>query len=216
MGGEALTLIMPSGIYKRKPISEERKKEIFTDEWKKKQSEAHKGQKPWNTGKKRAPFSQEWIDKISKNLQPDYWKGRKQKPETVEKRRLKLIGKKRTDEQRATMGLSRRGVPCPNGSMAKIGDKNPSWKGGVTPINTKIRMSAEYKEWRMLVLRRDRFTCVLCGIKNGMGKKISFEVDHIKRFSDYPELRLVVENGRTLCKPCHYLTDNYGNKKKLI
>lgn len=205
---------MPSGVYTRKPISEERKKELYSDEWRKKLSNANKGKKPWNTGKKRPKFSKEWIDKISKNLKPDYWKGKKRKPEYVEAMRLNLLGKKRTDEQRKKLSIARKGLKCPNGSLSKLGDKNPSWKGGVTPVNTKIRMSAEYKEWRMLVFKRDRFTCVLCGIKNGMGKKIVFHADHIKRFSDYPELRLLLENGRTLCKPCHQTTENYGNKKK--
>lgn len=71
---------MPSGIYIRKPISEERKKELYSEEWKQKQSDSHKGQKPWNTGKKRAPFSQEWKDKIGKASKWENngtWKGDK-------------------------------------------------------------------------------------------------------------------------------------------
>lgn len=62
---------MPSGIYKRKPISEERKKELYSDDWKKKQADAHKGQKPWNTGKKRPKFNENWLEKIKKNLTPN-------------------------------------------------------------------------------------------------------------------------------------------------
>lgn len=66
---------MPKGIYKRKPITKERKKELYSNDWRKKQAEAHKGQKPWNTGKKRPPFSKEWKEKITKNLTPN--KGKK-------------------------------------------------------------------------------------------------------------------------------------------
>jgi hypothetical protein len=33
------------------------------------------------------------------------------------------------------------------------------WKGGITPINVKIRTSKEYKEWRKEVFCRDKYTC---------------------------------------------------------
>ncbi len=85
------------------------------------------------------------------------------------------------------------------------------WKGGVTPINQLIRCSAEYKLWRKAVFERDRWTCIFCGYK---GSKI--EADHIKRFSEYPELRFAIDNGRTLCKECHKNTHNWGNYKKIV
>jgi 5-methylcytosine-specific restriction endonuclease McrA len=36
------------------------------------------------------------------------------------------------------------------------------------------------------------------------------EADHIKPFCRFPELRLVVSNGRTLCKDCHRKTPTWG------
>lgn len=92
------------------------------------------------------------------------------------------------------------------------GEKHWHWKGGVTPINRMIRTSSDYMEWRIKVLRRDNFTCTMCGVKNGMGRKVVFHIDHIKPFATHPELRLDINNGRTLCKDCHKLTDSFGVK----
>lgn len=90
-------------------------------------------------------------------------------------------------------------------SIAKKGDKAPNWKGGITTINAGIRSSLEYRLWREAVFKRDNYTCVWCGRK---GK--SLQADHIKPFSRYPELRFAIDNGRTLCKPCHMTTDTWG------
>lgn len=87
-----------------------------------------------------------------------------------------------------------------------MGDKNKSWKGGITPINEKIRKSIEYKLWRESVFERDKYTCVFCGDNRGG----NLEADHIKPFAYYPELRFAIDNGRTLCHDCHQKTDTYG------
>lgn len=96
-----------------------------------------------------------------------------------------------------------KGKKCP-----QIGGKNHHrWKGGITQINGLIRKSAEYKDWREKVFKRDDFTCQMCGSRKG-----DKHADHIKPFSLFPELRFDVSNGRTLCKPCHRKTDTYGHK----
>ena len=47
----------------------------------------------------------------------------------------------------------------------------------------------------------------------GVYAQRTFHADHIKDFALFPNLRLDINNGRTLCKSCHRKTDNYGFKK---
>jgi len=94
------------------------------------------------------------------------------------------------------------------GCLRAKGETNSNWKGGLTPENNKIRTSPEYNNWRKLVFKRDKYTCTNCG-KRGNG---DLNAHHIKSFADFPEERFNVDNGVTLCKTCHELTDNYGGK----
>ena len=110
-------------------------------------------------------------------------------------------GKIITPEQRFKMSEAHKGKP--SGRKGKVathwlGDKNPNWKGGITQLVFKIRHSLEYKLWREAVFKRDNYTCIWCGESGGR-----LEADHIQEFSIYPELRFAIDNGRTLCKPCH-------------
>lgn len=94
-------------------------------------------------------------------------------------------------------------------SNLRKGDKHHNWQGGITPINHQIRSSFEYRLWRESVFKRDDFTCVFCGTKGTY-----LHADHIKPFALYPELRFAIDNGRTLCVPCHRSTDTYGGRTK--
>jgi len=92
-------------------------------------------------------------------------------------------------------------------SEALKGSKSHLWRGGTTLLHQQIRSGFEYRNWRISVFIRDNRTCVQCGYK---GKNI--EADHIKPLALYPELRLEISNGRTLCHDCHTKTDSYfGN-----
>ena len=82
----------------------------------------------------------------------------------------------------------------------RYGKDHWNWQGGITTENHKIRDSKEYKEWRIKVFQRDRFRCVLCGYRSVKPRDI--RADHIRPFALYPDLRLEVSNGRTLCVPC--------------
>lgn len=61
-----------------------------------------------------------------------------------------------------------------------------------------IRMSNDYKLWRLSVFNRDNLTCKKCGYK---GKDL--EAHHIKKWSTHYDLRYDIDNGITLCKKCH-------------
>lgn len=69
-----------------------------------------------------------------------------------------------------------------------------------------MALATSYHTWRKAVLLRDGHRCVFCQCTERL------QADHIKPHSRYPELRLEVDNGRTLCTPCHKKTDTYGGK----
>lgn len=86
---------------------------------------------------------------------------------------------------------------------------NPNWKGGITgPISPskleKQRLSSKVKKWKRQVIKRDGRICSMCKSTDNI------EVDHIKPWSTYPELRFDLSNGRVLCNNCHRQTDSYG------
>lgn len=121
-----------------------------------------------------------------------------------------------TDASKEKMRKSHLGqVPWNKGLKGYLcGNKHYNWKGGITPCNIKARGSIEYRMWRKSVFARDNYTCVLCGLRSAKGVKATLHADHIKPFCNYPELRLAIDNGRTLCVECHKKTDTYLWKAK--
>lgn len=91
---------------------------------------------------------------------------------------------------------------------ARRGVNSNFWRGGKTDEAKRLKSSAEYRQWREAVFRRDWYTCQTCGAYGG-----KLHADHIKRFSMFPELRFDVSNGRTLCEECHKQTPTYGRRK---
>lgn len=122
-------------------------------------------------------------------------------------------GKKMSEEAKQNMSIARKLKPTRYWLNKKrldmTGEKCKWWKGGITPLNKKLRTSAEYKNWRKSVFERDNYTCVFCKDKRGG----NLNADHIKQFAFYPELRFDINNGRTLCVPCHKKTPTYSNRK---
>jgi hypothetical protein len=117
--------------------------------------------------------------------------------------RLATKGKKRPLEVRLKMSIAHK-------ERVRLG-LHPGWKGGVTPINKRIRHSLEFRLWREAVFKRDNWTCVWCGKRGGI-----LHPDHIKPFALFPELRFAIDNGRTLCVDCHKKTDTWGYRTRKL
>src|SRR3990167_8518468 len=135
----------------------------------------------------------------------------KHSEEAKQKMRLAHLGKKLTEEHKQRISKALKGRMPKNVKMLNNSGANSHWwKGGVTPKHERIRKSTEYKIWRVAVFMRDNYTCQNCGNRSKRGNRLTLHADHIKPFAKYPELRLAIDNGRTLCFECHKQTDTYG------
>lgn len=63
--------------------------------------------------------------------------------------------------------------------------------------NHKIRNFVEYSKWRRSVLNKDNNKCVICGSDHRI------EAHYIYPFLSYPEKRLDITNGISMCFPHH-------------
>lgn len=182
----------------RLKIGQALKGRVKSVETRKKLSEANKGKKaPWARNNKQVFKKGEHhnVDTEFKKGQPSWNTG------------LQISGmsnKHHSLNTKQKMKISSSGILASN------------WKGGISPLNKILRRSLKYRTWREAVFKRDNYTCVLCGARNGNGKYIELHPDHIKPFSRFPELRYEISNGRTLCIECHKKTDTYGGKARLF
>jgi hypothetical protein len=120
-------------------------------------------------------------------------RGRKYPPEFGLAISKRLTGKKLSEEHKAKLKANHVGKT----GWRKV---NP-----VSPTNELARKSKAYSAWRTAVFERDNYTCVLCQQVGGR-----LVADHIKPFAYFIGLRFKLDNGRTLCVPCHEKTDTYG------
>ena len=114
----------------------------------------------------------------------------------------KTRGKPKSEEHRRKIGLAHSKIKHPWTSRRNHenrGEKSPVWKGGISPLNHKMRSNLRMDEWRIKIFQRDKYTCQSCGSKKGG----ILNAHHIKPFSKYPDLRTDLQNGITLCYKCH-------------
>lgn len=172
--------------------------------------------------KKGHRLSPESLEKMRKSKigKPSLNKGRKMSDEARKKMSLSRMGKSpwnkgklMTEETKKKVSIARKGHVNSMESIIKRaekmrGEKHWNWKGGITHTNHILRNRIEVKLWRESVFKRDNYTCIWCHEKGG-----KLNADHIKPWALFPELRLAIDNGRTLCVKCHRTTDTYGNRK---
>jgi 5-methylcytosine-specific restriction endonuclease McrA len=120
-----------------------------------------------------------------------------------------LRGRQRSAEEKAKISKAVRLSPKTlRGPACRL------FKDGKVSERRGIRFSLEYKRWRFDVFVRDKFTCQRCG--NGGGGYLI--AHHIKYFAEYPELRFNIDNGLTVCRPCHisgHRKEGYSNGRKI-
>lgn len=72
------------------------------------------------------------------------------------------------------------------------------------------RYTGTYKAWRKAVLGRDAFTCQNCGVSADEGAKL--HAHHLLPYKSHLDKRFRLDNGVTLCAPCHYALHARGGK----
>ena len=165
---------------------------------------------PWNKGKKMSLEQRQKQSETRKRLFREgklyaYWKG---KTIPIESRiKMSKIKREQILNGQFTTKITRR-------ELNLEGKNHPNWKGGVSKIRDKMKRINLYIRWREEVFKRDNYTCQICGKRGG-----ELQADHIKTVSEIMHQYNIqslgdiikcdelwnVENGRTLCKLCHYL-----------
>jgi len=127
-----------------------------------------------------------------------------------------FYGKKHTKKTKEKISRSRIENKISKGKNNPMygvkGKDAPGWKGGKSSRQMRFYASGLWKNKRLEIMRRDNFTCLLCG-KNAKKKHNFLNVHHIIPLSKNWNKRLDNKNLITLCVPCHKKT--FGNEKEM-
>lgn len=237
---------MSKGKYKRTMMQKEIARNQTLLRWtdpayREKVSKALKGKIPWNKG---IPRTQETKDKISaKNI------GRKHTITTRKKMSLSHQGKEFSENHKKSIretpnaGRFKKGqsqspktefkkgnIPWDKGQKRPemSGELNSSWKGGRGKLSEMIRNLLEYTQWRVLIFKRDNYTCQECIQKSGnleahhhkkpFAQILSEFLQEYNQFSPIEDKETLariaigykpfwdIDDGETLCMKCHSKT----------
>lgn len=195
---------------KGRVVSEETKKKIgvanrgrrHSDEARRKISLAGLGRIPWNKGLTKE--TDERIRKHSEALKGNTNNlGHRHSEESKRKMKLKHKGKKLSEGHKQKLSEAHMGKTTWNSGLtketdkrvrrmaeARIGEKNPSWRGGISFESYTSDFNRELKEQ---IKKRDNYTCQHCGVMEDLA------VHHI----DYDKKNNVPLNLITLCRACN-------------
>jgi hypothetical protein len=114
----------------------------------------------------------------------------------------KKPGRTFSEQHRRNLSLSKR-------AKGRTGEKSPSWRGGMTAINYRLRTSSAYKQWKREALALWGNKCSNCGVVNKSlcnhcGHKTTLHVHHVRSFAKFPADRFDPKNSEVLCAGCHY------------
>jgi len=173
----------------------------------------NKSEKQKNAVKEKlrgVPFSNKHKENLSKSLcLIKYHPGRFKKGHSLSVESRKKIGEK---NRKNSTGRKHKKEAIEKCRIAKLKEKNPNWKDGITPIYIKITALPEYSKWRKTIFERDEYVCQKCKKKGGelnahhieMFSKIIKE-NNIKKTEDALACKKLwdINNGKTLCRSCH-------------
>lgn len=112
--------------------------------------------------------------------------------------REKLLLYMETDEYKQKISDANSGEN--NWMFGRFGDKSPMWNPNLTDEDRNdTRKYKEYSEWRRLVFKRDNYICQVC--KDDQGGNLT--AHHLNGYHWDKTGRTDVNNGVTLCEPCH-------------
>ncbi|QDP43127.1 hypothetical protein Goe7_c01020 [Bacillus phage vB_BveM-Goe7] len=79
------------------------------------------------------------------------------------------------------------------------GENSPRYRHDLTDEERRDKRAfPEYRAWVKSVYERDNYTCIKCGKRGG-----TLHAHHINSYARFPELRLELDNGATLCEEDH-------------
>lgn len=65
------------------------------------------------------------------------------------------------------------------------------------------------RQFREVCLKRDKYSCVMCGFKSSPEKSLELDVHHIQDRHLLDNGGYVMENGISLCSGCHLKAEEY-------